>query len=139
MLTGVTSRTVNELQQVRTCLPAHIRATQAAQLVVVWCCDPMHGNTEVLPSGLKTRRFDKILDVCRRSWCGAAGVLSVSSPVPFVPTYIACDRKELHANFEIHKELGSHLGGVHFELTGDNVTGTVQLHPIPRTFLASGG
>lgn len=57
----------------------------------------------------------------------------------FVPTYIACDWKELHANFEIHKELGSHLGGVHFELTGDNVTGTVQLRPIPRAFLASGG
>jgi hypothetical protein len=31
--------------------------------------------------------------------------------------------QELRQNFEIHKTLGSHLGGVHFELTGDSVTG----------------
>lgn len=29
---------------------------------------------------------------------------------------------ELKQAFAIHRELGSHLGGVHFELTGDNVT-----------------
>ena len=29
---------------------------------------------------------------------------------------------ELEAAFRIHKEMGSHLGGVHFELTGENVT-----------------
>lgn len=30
--------------------------------------------------------------------------------------------KELQENFRIHQELGTHLGGVHFELTGENVT-----------------
>jgi len=30
--------------------------------------------------------------------------------------------QELAAAFEIHEEQGGHLGGVHFELTGDNVT-----------------
>ena len=29
---------------------------------------------------------------------------------------------ELEQAFEIHESLGSHLGGVHFELTGENVT-----------------
>ena len=29
---------------------------------------------------------------------------------------------ELEASFRIHREMGSRLGGVHFELTGENVT-----------------
>jgi 3-deoxy-7-phosphoheptulonate synthase len=29
---------------------------------VVWQCDPMHGNSEESPSGLKTRRFERIMD-----------------------------------------------------------------------------
>ena len=32
------------------------------------------------------------------------------------------DRRRARAAFEIHTELGSHLGGVHFELTGEDVT-----------------
>ena len=28
---------------------------------VLWVCDPMHGNTETTPSGIKTRRFDNIV------------------------------------------------------------------------------
>jgi 3-deoxy-7-phosphoheptulonate synthase len=51
----------------------------------------MHGNTETTSTGIKTRRFDKILD-------------------------------ELQQAYRILKECGAHLGGVHFELTGDNVT-----------------
>jgi 3-deoxy-7-phosphoheptulonate synthase len=58
---------------------------------VLWMCDPMHGNTEILESGVKTRRFERIL-------------------------------AELEAAFRIHGEEGTHLGGVHLELTGDHVT-----------------
>ena len=29
---------------------------------------------------------------------------------------------ELEASFRVHKAMGSHLGGVHFELTGEDVT-----------------
>jgi len=29
---------------------------------------------------------------------------------------------ELRSSFALHREAGSHLGGVHFELTGENVT-----------------
>ncbi|KAJ1929434.1 hypothetical protein IWQ60_001181 [Tieghemiomyces parasiticus] len=42
-------------------LPAHIEAVRAAGHVVVWACDPMHGNTETSPTGVKTRNFDNIM------------------------------------------------------------------------------
>ncbi|KAI9155832.1 hypothetical protein H9P43_008942 [Blastocladiella emersonii ATCC 22665] len=42
-------------------LPAHIAAVKASGQAVVWCCDPMHGNTESAPSGHKTRPFDRII------------------------------------------------------------------------------
>ncbi|KAJ3016430.1 hypothetical protein HKX48_004038 [Thoreauomyces humboldtii] len=43
-------------------LPAHIKAVQATKHRVVWCCDPMHGNTESTATGVKTRRFDHIAE-----------------------------------------------------------------------------
>jgi 3-deoxy-7-phosphoheptulonate synthase len=42
-------------------LPALIRAVQREGRNVVWCCDPMHGNTMTLANGRKTRLFDRIL------------------------------------------------------------------------------
>lgn len=72
-------------------LPGFIETVRATGSTVVWMCDPMHGNTEVTDSGLKTRHFDNIL-------------------------------KELEAVFDVHAAEGSHLGGVHFELTGEDVT-----------------
>jgi 3-deoxy-7-phosphoheptulonate synthase len=77
--------------KVREKLPALVEAVRRAGRTVLWVCDPMHGNTETLPQGIKTRRFDKILS-------------------------------ELEESFTLHTELGSHLGGVHVELTGENVT-----------------
>jgi 3-deoxy-7-phosphoheptulonate synthase len=71
--------------------PAIVQAVQRAGKRVLWCCDPMHGNTETTASGLKTRRFERIL-------------------------------AELETCFRILSEAGTHLGGVHFELTGDDVT-----------------
>lgn len=44
-------------------LPAHIKAVQASKHQVVWCCDPMHGNTENASTGVKTREFDNIINV----------------------------------------------------------------------------
>jgi 3-deoxy-7-phosphoheptulonate synthase len=73
------------------CLPALAEAFIRQGRQVLWCCDPMHGNTEVTKSGIKTRHFDKIL-------------------------------RELERAYYLLKECGAHLGGVHFELTGDNVT-----------------
>jgi len=72
-------------------LPPLIRAAQASGRHVVWCCDPMHGNTETTSEGIKTRRFDNIIG-------------------------------EVEQSFDVHHEMGSYLGGIHFELSGDNVT-----------------
>ena len=72
-------------------LPALVAAVKGEGRTVLWTCDPMHGNTETTPQGIKTRRFEKIL-------------------------------RELETSFELHESLGSHLGGVHIELTGEDVT-----------------
>jgi 3-deoxy-7-phosphoheptulonate synthase len=72
-------------------LPPLLESVQKTGRKVLWVCDPMHGNTETLPSGYKTRRFEKIL-------------------------------AEVEQSFAIHEAHGSHLGGVHFEMTGENVT-----------------
>ncbi len=72
-------------------LPPLLGAVKAAGRKVLWCCDPMHGNTESLGSGVKTRRFENI-------------------------------RGELDQAFDIHAASGTRLGGVHLELTGENVT-----------------
>jgi 3-deoxy-7-phosphoheptulonate synthase len=77
--------------KVEAALPSLIETVQKTGRTVLWCCDPMHGNTESTASGLKTRRFDKILS-------------------------------ELEDSFEVHARMGSVLGGVHFEMTGENVT-----------------
>ncbi|HEY6039926.1 MAG TPA: 3-deoxy-7-phosphoheptulonate synthase, partial [Kofleriaceae bacterium] len=72
-------------------LPALVQAVRGEGRTVLWICDPMHGNTETTPQGIKTRRFDNIL-------------------------------KELETSFDVHSQLGSRLGGVHIELTGEDVT-----------------
>jgi 3-deoxy-7-phosphoheptulonate synthase len=47
-------------------LPDLIRAVKREGRVVVWSCDPMHGNTVKATSGYKTRPFDAILSEVRR-------------------------------------------------------------------------
>ena len=39
----------------------HIEAVKRSGHVVVWQCDPMHGNTRSTPTGIKTRPFSSIL------------------------------------------------------------------------------
>ncbi len=72
-------------------LPPLIEAVRRSGKTVLWCCDPMHGNTRSTPEGFKTREFEHILS-------------------------------EVEQAFDIHAAAGSHLGGIHFELTGDDVT-----------------
>ncbi|KAJ5090999.1 hypothetical protein N7532_009683 [Penicillium argentinense] len=48
-------------------LPGHIAAVQASGHVPVWQCDPMHGNTQATPSGVKTRHFTDILEELRQA------------------------------------------------------------------------
>lgn len=72
-------------------LPRLIERVRKAGHRVLWMCDPMHGNTQTLASGIKTRRFDDVLS-------------------------------EVTQAFAIHAACGSRLGGVHLELTGEDVT-----------------
>ncbi len=72
-------------------LPQSIRAVQREGRIVVWSCDPMHGNTVASNSGYKTRPFDRILS-------------------------------EVKSFFTIHAAEGTHAGGVHLEMTGQDVT-----------------
>ena len=92
------SRMSNAL--IRDRLPAIVERVQSTGRLVVWQCDPMHGNTEETADGIKTRHLDRILD-------------------------------EVDGFFDVHAELGTHPGGLHVELTGDNVTecigGTAEL------------
>jgi 3-deoxy-7-phosphoheptulonate synthase len=72
-------------------LPPLLHAIRREGAEVLWCCDPMHGNTESLENGIKTRRFDNIA-------------------------------AELEQAFDLHAAAGTRLGGVHLELTGEDVT-----------------
>ncbi|KAL5333007.1 DAHP synthetase [Aspergillus crustosus] len=48
-------------------LPAHIAAVQSSGHIPVWQCDPMHGNTQSTPSGVKTRDFKDILSELKQA------------------------------------------------------------------------
>jgi len=72
-------------------LPALVRSLREAQREVVWCCDPMHGNTVSSANGYKTRDFAAIVT-------------------------------EVRDFFAVHAAEGSHTGGLHFEMTGQDVT-----------------
>eukprot|EP01135_Chromosphaera_perkinsii_P008525 Nk52_evm1s1391 gene=Nk52_evmTU1s1391 len=78
--------------KVREYLPGHIRAVQKSGCNVTWICDPMHGNTEK----------SSVCGLKTRDFDNILG--------------------ELRHCFAVHKENGSRLNGVHFELTGENVT-----------------
>jgi 3-deoxy-7-phosphoheptulonate synthase len=77
--------------RIREALPPIVKAVTEAGHPVVWCCDPMHGNTIETTGGFKTRVYDDVLD-------------------------------EVVGFFEVHRALGTHPGGMHIELTGDDVT-----------------
>jgi 3-deoxy-7-phosphoheptulonate synthase len=66
---------------VRQRLPALIRVVAGEGHPVLWCCDPMHGNTIRAASGVKTRRVGDILAeiaaffaVCRAEGCIPGGL-----------------------------------------------------------------
>ena len=72
-------------------LPRLVRAVREEGANVVWCCDPMHGNTIKSATGYKTRPFGAVL-------------------------------AEVQEFFGVHRGEGTIPGGVHFEMTGADVT-----------------
>src|SRR6202021_1083280 len=77
--------------KVETKLAPLIRAVAREGRKVVWCCDPMHGNTMVSSTGYKTRSVDQVL-------------------------------REVKGFFAVHDGEGTYAGGIHFEMTGQDVT-----------------
>lgn len=71
--------------------PKLVQAVKKHGKHVVWCIDPMHGNTIKTSNNYKTREFKEIL-------------------------------KEVKDFFKVHKEEGTFPGGVHLEMTGQDVT-----------------
>ena len=76
---------------VKSKLPPLLKAVLNESANVIWCCDPMHGNTIKANNGYKTRRVNDIM-------------------------------LEVEGFFQAHDEIGTYPGGVHFEMTGQNVT-----------------
>jgi 3-deoxy-7-phosphoheptulonate synthase len=52
-------------EKIKAILPKLVREIQSEGSNVVWCCDPMHGNTYQSDYGQKTRNFSDILDEIR--------------------------------------------------------------------------
>ena len=77
--------------QIADALPSLLRGVTQEGRIVIWSCDPMHGNTYEAPNGVKTRSMNHIM-------------------------------AEIRSFFAIHRAEGTIPGGMHFELTGDNVT-----------------
>ncbi len=62
--------------KVEASLPPLLRRIKAEGRHVVWCTDPMHGNTEKTSTSYKTRHFSKVLAEVKGFFdvCGAEGV-----------------------------------------------------------------
>lgn len=85
--------------QIGKCLPPLVEAVKCSGRSVVWICDPMHGNTET--------------------------VVPQSGPgkgKPVKTRKFAHILAEVEQAFEIHRSAGTWMGGVHVELTGEDVT-----------------
>jgi len=72
-------------------LPRLVEWVRESGRTVLWCCDPMHGNTRRTAAGRKTRSFEDVL-------------------------------AEVERSFAVHAAEGSWLGGIHVEVTGEDVT-----------------
>ena len=79
-------------QKIADVLPGLVRATSDAGHPVVWACDPMHGNTFTSSSSGHKTRHFE--DICA----------------------------EIDGFFAVHRAEGTWPGGIHVELTGDDVT-----------------
>ena len=82
-------------EKVARTLPPLLRAVQSEGAKVVWICDPMHGNT-INTSG--------------------------NNSAPVKTRSFDAILKEVRGFFDAHADVGTWAGGVHVEMTGQNVT-----------------
>lgn len=72
-------------------LPDLVKIVKKHKKKVTWICDPMHGNTKTLTTGVKTRNMDDIF-------------------------------LEIITFFTVLRLNNANFGGIHLEMTGENVT-----------------
>jgi len=77
--------------KIKDSLPPLLKAVKKSGKTVVWCSDPMHGNTQRASNGYKTRDFESIMS-------------------------------EVRSFFAICDSEGVWPGGIHLEMTGQDVT-----------------
>jgi 3-deoxy-7-phosphoheptulonate synthase len=75
-------------------LPTLLRAVREMGRAPLWICDPMHGNTQAIDLDGRSVKTRKFGHILA----------------------------ELEQSFDMHEQEGTRLGGVHFELTGEDVT-----------------
>jgi 3-deoxy-7-phosphoheptulonate synthase len=103
---------------VRRVLPRAVERVRREGRVVLWVCDPMHGNT--MTAGGESSKFT----VQSSNGAPASPVTGHRSPVTAsLKTRSFADIVgEVEAAWEVCESMGSRLGGVHIEVTGEDVT-----------------
>ncbi|KAG5439323.1 hypothetical protein PCK2_000859 [Pneumocystis canis] len=99
----------NNNVKIKEYLPQHIKAVQSSNHKTIFVSDPMHGNT------------------------------SFSTEYPHLKTRnFSHILRELKLCFKICKAYGCYLNGVHFEMTGEEVTeclgGSIQHEDLPKIY-----
>ena len=112
---------------------ASVETLQPSLQTVTWVCDPMHGNTETV-SNFKTRRYENIRAEVRvlcsaQSWswhrcavCKPHYHSCLSLMHAQHSDWVQHALLQVEAFFDVHEEMGTVPGGLHLEMTGDNVT-----------------
>ena len=100
-------------EQIAAKLPGLIAAVESSGTRVLWCCDPMHGNTR--------REGDAQVPRLSESEGVPHGSESRGTNGGRKVRRFADIKSEVEQAFDIHQRAGTLLGGVHIELTGENV------------------
>jgi 3-deoxy-7-phosphoheptulonate synthase len=97
-------------------LPALVEAARAEGHPVLWSCDPMHGNGRTVLAGQSPQQ-DAEGHRAEGATQGASRMMREVKTRAFGDIL-----QELQEVASLHRALGSRLGAVHFELTGEPVT-----------------
>jgi len=111
-------------------LPELIRSVEKTGKRVLWCCDPMHGNTQEVVSDESPTAESEVEPLGGASRASTVATMtphssslkSQASRLRFKTRKFEHIVAEVEQSFEIHARMGTCLGGVHVEVTGENVT-----------------
>jgi len=105
--------------EIARCLPPLIETVARTKKRVLWVCDPMHGNTQAVGNERAAASSPAVSSGNGNSETTAGGDAAARTVKTRKFEHILT---ELDQAFEIHQRAGTYLGGVHVEVTGENVT-----------------